>query len=439
MAKTLTAVSVKNYRAGSARREISDGGCPGLYLVVQASGHKSFAMRFRRPDGKPAKLVLGPVDLSSDTEGEPVIGQPLTLAAARRLAADVNRHRAMGRDVRADHIAAKRRQKFEQATRAASTFGAAARDFVEGHVKKRTRRWQAMARMLGLDPALEPVRGGLADRWSDKPLADIDGHDVYAVVDEARQRGVPGMGRRTEGASESRARHLFATLSVTFGWLVQHRRIDKNPCNGVHRPDPPEARDRVLTDAETTKFWRATDDERFGPLLRLLLLTGCRLNEVSGMRRAELSDDGATWTIPGARTKNKKTHVVPLSPLAREIISNVPGQADLIFTTTGTTPVSGWSKIKTRLDDAMKIPPWRLHDLRRTCATGMAEIGVAPHIVEAALNHISGAKAGVAGTYNRAAYAGEKKIALERWADHIASLVAGKKAKNVVPMRRVPS
>ena len=107
---------------------------------------------------------------------------------------------------------------------------------------------------------------------------------------------------------------------------------------------------------------------------------------------------------------------------------------DLVFTTTGTTPISGWAMIKRRLDAAMKIPAWRLHDLRRTAATGMAEIGIAPHIVEAALNHISGAKAGVAGTYNRAAYAAEKKAALKRWASHVGGLVAGRKSK-VVPLR----
>jgi integrase len=192
-----------------------------------------------------------------------------------------------------------------------------------------------------------------------------------------------------------------------------------------------------LTDAEIVKFWSAVDAERkeFSGLLKLLLLTGCRLNEVAGMRRAELSDDGATWSIPGERTKNKRPHIVPLAPLAREILATMAGDGELVFTTTGRSPVSGWSRIKTSLDGAMAIPPWRLHDLRRTAATGMAEIGIAPHIVEAALNHISGAKAGVAGTYNRAAYAPEKRAALERWASHVQGLVCGQPA-NIVNMRK---
>jgi integrase len=155
------------------------------------------------------------------------------------------------------------------------------------------------------------------------------------------------------------------------------------------------------------------------------------------MRREELSDDGAEWTIPGNRTKNHKPHVVPLPPVASDLIAKakrVEG-SELVFSTTGKTPISGWSKVKDGLDQAMgKAPHWVLHDLRRTAATGMAEIGIAPHIIEAALNHISGAKARVAGVYNRAAYAPEKKAALERWASHIAGLVEGRTA-NVVPLR----
>jgi integrase len=124
-----------------------------------------------------------------------------------------------------------------------------------------------------------------------------------------------------------------------------------------------------------------------------------------------------------------------LAPLAQQILAGVAGKGELVFTTTGKTPVSGWSKLKKRLDAAMgTVPPWRLHDVRRSCATGMAELGIPPHIVEAALNHVSGAKAGVAGTYNRAAYAPEKKAALERWAAHVSGLVAGKPA-SVVPIR----
>jgi integrase len=443
MAKTLTALTVKNHRAGKERREIRDGGCPGLYLVVQAvSGHKSWAMRFRRPDGRPAKLTLGSVyakDKQDKTpDPEPVIGGHLTLAAARALAAEVNRRRAMGIDVVADRDADRRRRRSEHETRARSTFAAAARDFVEGHAMKKTRRWKETARLLGLRPmpdGLGLIPKGLAERWADRPVAAIDGHDVYDVIEEVRLRGVPGLRRLTDGPSESMALSMLSCLSKLFSWLAQHRRVEKNPAAGVHRPGASRPRDRVLSDAEIVAFWQATEGERFSAVLRLLLLTGCRLNEVAGMTRAELSDDGATWHIPGERTKNHRPHVVPLAPPAREILAGVAGEGSLVFTTNGRSPVSGFAKIKKRLDEHMRVPPWRIHDLRRTAATGMAEIGIAPHIVEAALNHISGAKAGVAGTYNRAAYAPEKKTALERWAAHIEGLVSGQ-AATVTSLRR---
>jgi integrase len=446
MAKTMTAAAVKHYRPGQRRREIPDGGCPGLYLVIQASGYRSWAMRFRRPNGKPAKLTLGLVDLSGqEAESEPVLDSPLTLASARRLAAEIHRQRAMGRDVLADYDASRRRQKSEHESRAKSTYPAAAKDFIEQYASKKTRRWRETARLLGL--AYPPtggertrIKGGLCERWNDKPIADIDGHDIHSLIDETRRSGAPGLERRSDGPTEARARVMLSCLSKMFSWLVQHRRVSQNPCKDVHRPEASTARDRVLIDAEIVKFWRATDAERkeLSALLKLLLLTGCRLNEVAGMTRTELSDDGATWNIPGSRTKNKRPHVVPLAHLARELLNSVKpiaGEAGLVFTTTGRSPVSGWSKIKRRLDEAMKIPPWRLHDLRRTTATGMAEIGIAPHIVEAALNHISGAKAGVAGTYNRAAYAEEKRAALERWALHVQGLVSERPA-NVVKMRK---
>ena len=441
MAKTITAAAVKNYRPGEGRREIPDGGCSGLYLVIQASGHRSWAMRFRRPNGKPAKLTLGPVDLSGqEAESEPVLDSPLTLASARRLAAEIHRQRAMGRDVVADYDASRRRQKSQHESRAKSTYASAAKDFIEQYASKKTRRWRETARLLGLaypPTGGEPIRikGGLCERWNDKPIAEIDGHDIHSLIDETRRSGAPGLERRSDGPTEARARVMLSCLSKMFSWLVQHRRVSQNPCKDVHRPEASAARDRVLTDAEIVKFWRATDAERkeLSALLKLLLLTGCRLNEVAGMTRAELSDDGATWNIPGSRTKNKRPHVVPLAPLARKMVGT--GSEGFVFTTTGRSPVSGWSKIKRRLDAAMKIPPWRLHDLRRTAATGMAEIGIAPHIVEAALNHISGAKAGVAGTYNRAAYAEEKRSALERWASHVQGLVSERPA-NVVKMRK---
>jgi integrase len=144
----------------------------------------------------------------------------------------------------------------------------------------------------------------------------------------------------------------------------------------------------------------------------------------------------STWIIPGARTKNSKTHVLPLSRFSIALLDSLPRNGDRVLTTNGKTPVGGFSKMKRGLDALLPpdMPRWTLHDLRRTCATRMAELGVQPHIVEAALNHISGHKAGVAGIYNRATYEPEKRAAFETWARYVEGLVTGKSAK-LLPLR----
>jgi integrase len=358
------------------------------------------------------------------------------LAAARRLVGELRHEIAQGRDPAAAHLADKRHRTVVAAHNASNTFEAAARDYITHYAQPRIRRWREQAHLLGLHPDnLTVIPKSLVDRWGARPVTEIDGHDIHNIVDETRQRGAPGIARRAEGPTESRARAMFSVLSRLFGRLLQQRRIETNPCVSVHHPEAARARDRVLTREEIAKFWAATDKvgEPFGAALKLLLITGARLNEVSRMTRAELGDDGV-WSIPGARTKNKRPHIIPLPPLARDILASLPRiEGGFVFTTTGNTPISGWSKIKARLDGLMgDVPHWRLHDLRRTAATAMAEIGVAPHIVEAVLNHISGAKASVAGVYNRAAYATEKKAALERWAAYIVSGRHG----TVIPLRK---
>lgn len=192
MAKVLTTAAVAKYVPQRARREIPDAKAPGLFLIVQPSGVKSWALRFRRPDGRSAKLTLGRVDLSDrETSDEPVIGGALTLRQARELANKIDRERARGVDVIAEQKAAKARRRSERETRAANSFGAAAVEFFRDHRTKRgirPRRWRDDARLLGLDWArdcdpskTEPriIPGGLAATWADKPVADIDGHDIH--------------------------------------------------------------------------------------------------------------------------------------------------------------------------------------------------------------------------------------------------------------------
>lgn len=437
MTAALTATADRNARPSEARRDIVDVGCPGLVLTIEPTGSKRWALRYRRPDGRSARLVLGSVYDGAIDDTPPVIGGHFGLAAARRLVAGLRHEIASGRDPGAAHQVAKEQHVLEQA----NTFAVAARDFVEQHARKKVRRWKEMARLLGFEPGskvrstptIEIIPGGLAQRWADKPVGAIDGHDIHKLINEVRQRGAPGLERRADGPTEARARAMFSCLSTMFKWLQQRRRVGVNPCVDVYRPKAPPSRDRYLTSAEIIKFWKATDAEPTGALLKLLLLLGCRLNEVAGMRQSELSDDGSIWNIPGTRTKNRRPHVVPLPPMARELIPS--GGHDLVFTTTGTTPVSGWNKIKRRLDKAMKIPAWRLHDLRRSFVTGLAELGIRPDVIELCVNHVSGTRGGIAGIYNRSELMPERRAAIERWCAHIDGLVTGKGGK-VVSLRK---
>ncbi len=460
-AKVLTNAAVRKYAPGSKRRRIRDNGAKSLFLIIEPSGHKSWQMRFRRPDGKPAKITLGPFDASGrELKGEPKIGQPLTLAAAHALTAWVHRERALGHDVVANHKARRHRQRAEAEERTATSFVACVREFFAEHrVKKwqtRPRRWRETARVLGLDypPGSDPaktepqvIKSGLADIWGDRPIAEIDHHVIHETVREAGKHGIPGLKRRNRGSSDARKRAMCSAFSVLFVWLKQERKIVSNPCAEVDRPGPPPDRERVLTADEVRWFWAASDviGEPFGAIFKLLLLLGQRLNEVAGMRRNELSGDGSMWSIPGARTKNHRPHVVPLPTVAQALITL--REHELVFTTNGRTPPSGWSRAKRRLDDVMLalarnergadavISSWKLHDLRRSAVTGMAELGIRPDVIELTVNHISGSRGGIAGVYNKSELLPERREALERWSRHVMGIVSPR-PENVVSLKR---
>ena len=434
----LTPASVEKHKPHKHRREIPDAASPGLYLIVQPSGAKSFAMRFRNGNGRHVKLTLGPLDLSgNEAPDAPVIGQPLSLVSARRLASEMNRQRALGKDM----VAVRHRERLERRAGGARTFSQAALDFSEQYLKREARRWQASARMLGIavddDGKLRMMPKGLADRWRDRPIGEINGDDIHLIVDEVRERAVPGLKRRAGGPSEAMARSMFTVLSRMFRWLLEKRRITVSPVIGVTVPKSSKPRERTLADDEIKKFWIACEKvgEPASQCLKLLLLTGCRLNEIAKLRRAEISDKDHTATIPASRTKNKKAFVLPLSPLARSILQSVQTAGDLFFITERGKPLSSWSKIKARLDGAMKIPPWRSHDLRRTFSTNLNKIGIQPHVVEACLNHVTGSQGRVASVYNKYHYLPEKTAALERWSNHLIGLVENRAAK-IVPMKR---
>ena len=260
-------------------------------------------------------------------------------------------------------------------------------------------------------------------KWRGRKIQDIARRDVVEVLDGLMDRGV---GRMTN--------MVFSVLRKLFRWCVERDVIAVSPCTGMRPPCPEASRDRVLNDGELKRFWAATDalGYPFGPMFKLLLVTGQRLGEVAGIIWTEIHLDERIWSLPRQRAKNDRAHEVPLSDLAIEIVESLPKsdrETALVFTTTGKTPVSGFSRAKRHLDAAMRvqpdqqaIPPWTLHDLRRTVATGMQRLGITPQVTEAVLNHKSGTIRGVAAVYARHDYAQEKRDALDAWAQRLVSV-----------------
>jgi integrase len=237
---------------------------------------------------------------------------------------------------------------------------------------------------------------------------------------------------RNSSSTASAARRA---LSAFFAWGTASGLIGDgtNPVDGAFSPAPGKARDRVLDDAELVAVWRACGDDDFGRITRLLILLGSRRAEVGGMRWSELDLDTGIWTLPAERAKNGRAHTVTLPAPALEIVKSVPHTADHLF---GIRGFNNWARGKTAIDQhlAAAVKPWRLHDLRRSCATKMADIGIEPHVIEAALNHFSGHRRGIGGVYNRSSYERAVAAALARWAEHVIALIEGR-ASNVVTLR----
>jgi integrase len=262
------------------------------------------------------------------------------------------------------------------------------------------------------------------------------------LIDKAGRRE-----RRRKGTSAGaaiQANRLLTRLRTFFGWCVAHDLIAADPSAGVRKPAKEKSRDRVLTDDEIRALWAATaalnapreDAIFFGPLFRLLLLTGQRPGEVGGMCWSEIDLDARTWTIPGARTKNGKEHIVHLSAIAVEVLPRDNEREFIFGSLRGKAPAAGFGRAKARLDAAMGegVPPWVIHDLRRSATTIMARLGIAPHVADKVLNHTAGTIRGVAAVYNRFQYLDERRAALEALGRFVESLVRPVPA-NVVELR----
>jgi integrase len=284
------------------------------------------------------------------------------------------------------------------------------------------------------------LRRGPIDAWQGRHIAAIRRVDVRDLLDEIAKR------------SPASARLTYATLRGLFGWCIEREIIEISPCDHIKAPPRPPARDRVLSEDELRAVWQGANGlgYPFGPILKLLMLTGQREAEVAGMSWDEIDLEAATWNLPKERTKNGRAHAVDLSLEAVEIIEALPRVGDLLFPArnaparkhvrlegeNGPRPVAGFSAAKRILDGDVRrktkadlptagLAPWRIHDLRRTAATGMAGMGFPPHVVERVLNHASGVNGGLVGVYQRHEYRTERKTALEAWGNRVAAIVSG--------------
>jgi integrase len=276
----------------------------------------------------------------------------------------------------------------------------------------------------------------LLPRWKNRRLQEITRPEVLDLLDELVDQGTP-----------SAANHALAALRGFTNWAVARDLLSTSPCQGIKAPAEMKSRERVLADDELRALWKAADEIGFpfGPITQLLILTGCRRDEVRAMRASELDLKARLWTIDGNRTKNGIAHRVWLSDAALSLLAAAPrvsGPADYVWSTTGSTPPSGFSRAKGRLDALMqaelgrpqKQAPWRLHDIRRTVASGMARLGVHLPVIEKCLNHVSGTFGGIVGVYQRHTYEGEKREAWEQWDRHVQSLIS-QATGNVIRIR----
>jgi integrase len=287
-----------------------------------------------------------------------------------------------------------------------------------------------------------------------KPLPEITRRDVVAVID------------RIDAAQPSVRRNSFAVMRKMFNWARARGDIKRSPLEGMEPPPVVQSRDRVLSDDELILAFRASQSlpYPFGPLFELLFATGQRRDEVAAIDWSELDRKAGLWTLPKERTKNDASNIIPLNRLATAALDRAAGRGldastdwprnGLVFSTTGKTSVSGYSKAKAKLDVRMAelatedaseaatgpqkaIQPWRVHDARRTLATGLQRLGVRFEVTEAVLNHVSGSRSGIAGVYKRHGWGPEKRAALDAWGAHIEDLLnPADQLANVVPLRR---
>lgn len=401
---TETSVLKLKLQPGQADEFFFDEKIPGFGVRIRDGGSRKYLFQYRY-GGKSRRLIFGEV-------GSLDFGEAQKRARRARVALDDGKDPA-----------------FEKAANKAAgkvTFGSIADDYMkfleqrmaQGNLKPRS---EVEIRRHVMEH-FKPLHG--------RPIVAITRVDVAARLREIAQANGPGAADRTR-----------SNVSTFFAWAIGEGICETNPVMGTNRHAEATVRERSLIDAdgdrpnydEIIAVWKGCPDSEYGKIVRLLILTLCRRDEIGSLERAEIDKEARLIRLPGARTKNGREHVVPLSDAAMVLLDTVEtreGRA-LVFGS-GKGGYSGWSKSKREMDEATPLKkPWTLHDLRRTGRTALGLLGVAPHIAEAVLNHLPPK---LMRTYDKNKYEREKREALDLWAAHLLRIVAGEQS-NVIPIR----
>jgi integrase len=378
--RPLTAASVDRIKPPAlGQAEYFDKGFPGLALRISYGGGKSFVF-FYRIGGKLRRMTLGTYPA-------------ISLAQARQAWRDARQDVAAGRDP------AQVRKREVMGT----NFKSVADEWLDRDQSKN--KTAELVRHI-VERDLVPV-------WGHLSVTDITRRDVRDLIDSIADRGAP-IG----------ARRVHAYVHRFFRWCVGRDIIEANPAADMPKPGRETKRDRVLSDEELTDVWNAAGKLGwpYGDAIRLLILTGARREEIGQLKWSEI--EGDLIALEGARTKNAVPQTIPLSLPAATVLQHVPriAESKRVFTTNGKTAVSGWSRAKSKLDELSGVSDWRIHDLRRTVATGLQKLGVNLQTIEAVLGHTSGSRSGLVGVYQRHSFDAEKRAALDTWGAHVQSI-----------------
>jgi integrase len=393
MRAKLTELSVGRLKPPqSGRREIWDSTLPAFGLRITAAGARSYVVALRKPGAKHPSRIK--------------VGEPGTMALADA--------RAKARELMADPSALEHQDPVP-----VDTVATVIEQFIARDQKPRNRHWHEVEQILNRE--LAP--------WLARPIQSITRRDVIERLDAIADR------------APVRANRVLAWTRRLFGWALERDVIAASPVAGIRAPTREVARDRVLEPDELAAVWQASEALQwpFRQIVQLLAVTAARKGEVTHMRWQDINLEQRLWTVPKELNKSHRVHEVPLSDLAMEILIGLPrvGTGSLVFPANrvgSTNPVSGFGKIKARLDRLSGVENWRLHDLRRTAASGMARLGHPPHVIASVLNHAPASTLGISAVYNRHRYSDEKCAALNAWSREIERLI-GRGETKVVNLR----